>query len=476
MTDAPSQIEWYLARDGQQYGPLNEAEMRAFVDLGHLKESDLLWRAGFPDWRPAPDVFAILAATGAPVAAAVAPVAAPDTAPPPAHLEQPEAAIRDPLAALANAAPAAAAAPVSPAVTDAPLDTPVLLSPDQLRPPAADPEPYAAVAAAQITPVEGPRQPAPPRRSDRGPLVQPGPASQPAQRRRSRDASGEPRRRIGIARIAAALVFALLIGGLMAAVLKGDQLTALLSRPLASLVSIAAGGDNQGAPKVTPLISAGGTPEEIDRSFQQMPVWREVKAEFPDWYAERLREAARLAADKRGDAQVTKQLTEALVALRRKHADQALTASPERLKFVATAFLDNLQSLAKQSIDTCYGFISQGETYPAVLAMLQKPDSSALLQAQIVAVFQAIADGRKTPRSYLPPRKTDYDALAAELQARGWSEDDMRMFSDPRALGRASPQQVCKMVQDWFAAQISIKDSEAQMRLLVESLRPVVAG
>ena len=52
----------------------------------------------------------------------------------------------------------------------------------------------------------------------------------------------------------------------------------------------------------------------------------------------------------------------------------------------------------------------------------------------------------------------------------------MRVFSDPRALGRASPQDVCRMVQDWFAAQIAIKDADTQVRLLVESLRPVVAG
>ena len=32
------------------------------------------------------------------------------------------------------------------------------------------------------------------------------------------------------------------------------------------------------------------------------------------------------------------------------------------------------------------------------------------------------------------------------------------------------------MVQDWFAAQLGIKDRGVQVRLLVESLRPVVAG
>ena len=46
-----------LARDGQQYGPLSDTELAKFVELGHLQPTDLLWREGFPDWRPAMVVF-----------------------------------------------------------------------------------------------------------------------------------------------------------------------------------------------------------------------------------------------------------------------------------------------------------------------------------------------------------------------------------------------------------------------------------
>jgi hypothetical protein len=48
---------WYLARDGQQFGPISEAELAKFIELGHLQPTDLLWREGFPDWRPALVVF-----------------------------------------------------------------------------------------------------------------------------------------------------------------------------------------------------------------------------------------------------------------------------------------------------------------------------------------------------------------------------------------------------------------------------------
>ena len=53
MTAPASQVQWYLAREGQQYGPLSDAELGKFVELGHLQPNDLLWREGFPDWRPA---------------------------------------------------------------------------------------------------------------------------------------------------------------------------------------------------------------------------------------------------------------------------------------------------------------------------------------------------------------------------------------------------------------------------------------
>src|SRR4051812_48601720 len=57
MSPPGAHSQWYLARDGQQYGPLSETELGKFVELGHLQPTDLLWREGFPDWRPAMVVF-----------------------------------------------------------------------------------------------------------------------------------------------------------------------------------------------------------------------------------------------------------------------------------------------------------------------------------------------------------------------------------------------------------------------------------
>ena len=52
-------IDWYLARAGQQFGPLSDLEMSKFNELGHLQKTDLVWRKGFSDWRPAGEVFEI---------------------------------------------------------------------------------------------------------------------------------------------------------------------------------------------------------------------------------------------------------------------------------------------------------------------------------------------------------------------------------------------------------------------------------
>jgi len=52
----------------------------------------------------------------------------------------------------------------------------------------------------------------------------------------------------------------------------------------------------------------------------------------------------------------------------------------------------------------------------------------------------------------------------------------MQLFSDERELARAAPDKICQLVHDWFAAQLALKDSDVQLRLLVDSLRPVVAG
>jgi hypothetical protein len=52
--------DWYIARDGQQAGPLTDREMQEFVRGGHLNSEDLIWRPGFDDWLRAGDISVFL--------------------------------------------------------------------------------------------------------------------------------------------------------------------------------------------------------------------------------------------------------------------------------------------------------------------------------------------------------------------------------------------------------------------------------
>jgi hypothetical protein len=457
MSGGEHPIEWYLAREGQQYGPLSDAELRKFVELGHMRPNDLLWRHGFPEWRPAANVFP---PERSPAAGASA-----------------QTGGRKP----ANGATGAAAAQAARSApqTGAQGSAPSMRDPKDAR-------------------QDAPRREAMPRamrqRDDAG----------------TRGAAPEERRRFPW--VIAALV--LILGGLggTAYVLhRNGQLAHLtdmlgLSKMLeqfgtksladlapkqasespAAVVAQPVQGPEQAKQAEqtgsaesmlrSPLEGFSNSPEAVDTNFQKTALWQLLKREFPDWYAEQVKAAAQLRAEQKDDTAIAQKLAEALVALRRKHVTEALAASPQRLRLVASTFLDNLGRLAAYNINSCYGFISQGETSPAIVELMRAGDYSSHLQAQVVAVFEAIAEGRRSPQQHPAPRREDYDALFTQLSGRGWGPGDLQLFSDARALSKASPQKVCQMVQDWFAAQLAVKDDGSQVRLLVEALKPVVAG
>ncbi len=420
MAGAAPQVEWYIARDGQQYGPLSDVEMRKFVELGHLRPADLVWRQGFPDWRPAPAVFP----TPAPIPPPAPPRPEPRPASRPAH----------------HPAAARAASPQRGYRTAAPQQSHRAVE-------RAAPAPSQLAVAASFD-------------------------DERDHDDEDDDLQAEPSRGLG-RRIGLMLVLVALLGGAgwlaMGYIENPARLVELLrtetrSEPSAEVL------------RSQPFQGLGNSAEEIDAAFQRAALWQVIKREFPDWYRERLQQAVELKAKSSDDATVARRLAEAVVALRRKHADQALAASPGALRSIAESFLANLEHLSAHSIEACYGFISQGEINPQVLELMGSPEYVQPLQRQVTAVFSAVAEGRKSPQTHLPPRQSDYQALKQALAARGWTEKEEQLFSDPQALARAAPQDVCRLVQDWFAAQLSIADRGVQLRLLIESLKPVVAG
>lgn len=274
-----------------------------------------------------------------------------------------------------------------------------------------------------------------------------------------------------------ALVFMLVL-----AVLGGAAYGAWTFRaPLMSLTGLSDGtasgaqtvGFDRRALDAPPLKGLDGTPAQIDGSMQQAALWRLLKREFPDWYEERVKEISQMP----NKAEAAQKTAQALVALRRQNLTGALSASIPRVRLVASTFFENLSELRKTSEAACFEFIARGEASPVIVQMLQGSPQVARLQAQMVAVYEAIADGRKSPRAYPAPKREDYEKLAADLQQRyNWTQTDLQLFTNEQALAQASQGKVCQLVHDWFSAQLDVKDPDMQVRLLVDSLKPVVAG
>lgn len=226
--------------------------------------------------------------------------------------------------------------------------------------------------------------------------------------------------------------------------------------------------------KESPLKGYAPSAAEVDANFQKSGLWQIVKRDFPAAYNEAIADASKLKSEGNDDRAISVHLMRKLVDLRRKNASDALAAKPERLQAVAQAFIDNLGALSRVSVEACYRFISGGETDPMMIEMMRSPEQTGSMQTQLATVFEAVVDGRTTKAKIATAERKDYDLLAAQLSVRGWSPADLALFDDARALSRATPQKVCQMVQDWFAAQLSIKDPAVQTRLFGATLRPLI--
>ena len=47
------EVQWYYARNDQQFGPVSAAELKQLADDGKLSPDDLLWREGMESWNTA---------------------------------------------------------------------------------------------------------------------------------------------------------------------------------------------------------------------------------------------------------------------------------------------------------------------------------------------------------------------------------------------------------------------------------------
>ena len=432
--------QWFIARDGKQTGPIADVEIKAIAAHGYFKPTDLVWKPGFAEWRSALQVFppgALPVRPAPPPLPAVAPPA-PSAAPKREVSGRPIANGRDP--STAPEPMRAAPESLSQRMTRAP-------QPDTARLPTQPP--YGGTGGRPAASTDSPRE------------LQP--AREPAPLQAASGPASAPRKTNKVAVAALVMTVATIAGGVWIAAYPG------LIKGLPSAAALAGRG-----PHAEPV--ADVSTADLEARWLKTAHWPVIKREFPDWYGERLREAATLEGQKKSDAEITQVLVGQMIALRRQNAASALAASATKLKVLAAAFLDNLRQLKGQSTTTCFNFISQGEITPGVVEMLGSSGETSSLQLQVAAIFDAIGEGRKTPVTHEKPQKADYDTLMGELSKLGWTQADVATFSDPNALARAEPARVCQMVQDWFVAHISITDEPTQERLLSETLRPVVSG
>lgn len=63
----PPAAQYYILLNGQNYGPLQMAQMAQYVQSGHLTPNTLVWKAGMPQWMPANTQPELMPLFGAPV-------------------------------------------------------------------------------------------------------------------------------------------------------------------------------------------------------------------------------------------------------------------------------------------------------------------------------------------------------------------------------------------------------------------------
>ena len=444
MTGNANETQWYIARDGKQHGPLTDVEMRTFIAHSYLRSADLIWRPGMVEWQTAQTIF-------------------PET-----------------FGATASEPPAPATRPqsqVSSTIKSTPVPAAKARTSDfdvvpDLRG-EGRPVKRIAIAAAAVTMVAGGAYAL---ATYRAPLVA----------MVSGDSAGKTPPVVAApveSKIAQKVVTPRVIAS------DSDQAASAPDSSRTTTSSVAASAPaatvNSAAPTRTQVAAleptAPPSPPAVDGSttdtkLQKIPVWALIKREYPDWYTAQVSAAEKLVSQNKSSGDVAMLLAQGLVNLRRQNADKALAASPDKLQKIAETFLAHLKALRAQSVSACFGFISRGEVSPAVVQMMEDPQSATTLNAEAGAIFEAISEGTRSPVKHDPAAKTDYDVLIKELSKLGWKEEDLQVFSNPKLLAKREPEQVCKLVQEWFIAHLSVQDTAVRERLLYETLKPVVSG
>ncbi len=233
------------------------------------------------------------------------------------------------------------------------------------------------------------------------------------------------------------------------------------------------------APATTPPVETPPQPLEktphelLEQRLASSLLWVTLRQEFPDWYRTRLRDTPEAIASTATSSRMTGLSIAQLKSLRIANAEDALLA-PAEFKQIAAVYIWNLEVLRQTSDEACRDGIGKGEGSQYLHLVLDHP--SAPYETLIALILRASVAGRAEPVKVGKPRASDYQKLVKRLRALGWSQSDLEIMSDPNKLGRAPAEKVCRLVSEYYKAHLALDDEKAQLRLLKESLRPMIAG
>ena len=284
-------------------------------------------------------------------------------------------------------------------------------------------------------------------------------------------------------RLAGALNGALFgaIGGAIAAVLQYSVKRRLSAAPLGLAVAlgfIVGQATEQSFGSVrdwvySKFVSPRVTQELLVRQFDQFPIYEAMRRAVPEEHRRLRAEFIRLTGSGASPDEVQNYMETFTASVRRKHADDILSAPPGALVQILQTNGNMLDELNRRDPRMCSGFILEGFASQLVRPLVGEPAFFALVERNAVAVMDAIAAGAPRGWTYQPVNDDDVSVAVRALHERGWNDQMRAALGDPRQLASLPPEMTCRIFREWFATILSLPDP-VRSRWLKEVLEPII--
>ncbi|MBB3706147.1 hypothetical protein FHS67_002467 [Aminobacter aminovorans] len=187
-----------------------------------------------------------------------------------------------------------------------------------------------------------------------------------------------------------------------------------------------------------------------DLRSQGYRMYDTIKQELPEAYVALKSGMEAIAARSATAAEARDETLQAVVAVRRKHAQSIYRAPDDSLYPAIKSQLDLLELVdARETPATCASFVVSGG------AALGRPDQHYLLAFDAIAadVFQAIGAARENPQPTEASTDADWEELYKTMTAQGATTDDIRSLTalDPR------DENLCKVMKLFLRGILAVE-------------------